>query len=85
MLINTSYLYINAGSFAKLRDQELLYDISLVCEGQIMPAHQVGINMSVAKVLKVGTYSGDYTCLRYSGTIKATVLALQVIGDWTSL
>jgi hypothetical protein len=29
------------GSFAKLRDQELLYDISLACEGQIMPAHQV--------------------------------------------
>ncbi len=38
---NVSPIICTLGSFAKLRDQELLYDISLACEGQIMPAHQV--------------------------------------------
>jgi len=29
------------GSFAKLRDDQVLYDMSLVCDSQIIPAHQV--------------------------------------------
>lgn len=29
------------GSFVKLREDEVLYDMSLACEGQIIPAHQV--------------------------------------------
>ena len=30
------------GSFAKLREDQILHDMSIVCDGQIIPAHQVG-------------------------------------------
>lgn len=41
------------GSFAKLREQELLYDISLACEGQILPAHQVVLGTSSPQLLQL--------------------------------
>ena len=36
------------GSFAKLREDEVLYDMSLVCEGKLIPAHQVNLRCSSA-------------------------------------
>lgn len=41
------------GSFAKLREDEVLYDMSLACEGKIIPAHQVVLGCCSPQLLQL--------------------------------
>jgi len=41
------------GSFAKLREDQILHDMSIVCDGQIIPAHQVVLGCSSPQLLQL--------------------------------
>ena len=47
------------GSFAKLREDDVLYDMSIVCDGQIIPAHQVSVHQRLVNYDKCST---AHTC-----------------------